>query len=207
MAGESLVWITKAAAVLLPLAITLYGLLKRPKDNRLIWAGLVTAVIVFVAGLLFYQRQEKQDREIEALKKEIEAATLAAERRGFTPEQRELLVEKLRELHGPSVFVIANSADEETAQYAREIGSILKESGWEVPPSFGMIFAPVVLPGQVRIAEEVVLGVAPEVPDRLANAFLEALRDGGIPVSMGPHWPGTEHPISILVGPRIETAR
>ena len=204
MAGESLVWLTKAAAICLPLAITLYGFLKRPIDTRLIWIGFLTAVLVAAAGILIYQREEKRDREIEALKKEIEAARLTPTRRGFTPEKRELLIERLKGIHGPSVFVLANGADEETARYAREIGSILKEAGWEVPPSFGMIFAPVIFPGQDGVAEEVVLGVSPEVPHRIANAFLAALRDGGVPVSMGPHWPGTEHPISILVGPRAE---
>jgi hypothetical protein len=177
------------------------------KDYRLVWAGLLTAVIVLAAGLLVYRHQEQQEREIEALRKEIEAATLETARRSITPEQRKLLVEKLREIHGPSVFVIGNAADEETAQYAREIGSVLKEAGWEVPPSFGMIFAPVILPGQNDVSKEVVLGVSREVPEHIANSFLAALQEGGIPVSMGPHWPGTEHPISILVGPRAEASK
>jgi hypothetical protein len=203
MAGglEFLIWITKTAAVLLPLVITLYGLFKRPRDLRLVWAGLLTAVVVSLAGLLIYQRNEKQDREIAALKKEIEEANVEPARRSFTPEQRNLLIEKLREIHGPSVFVLVNSADEETARYAREIGSILKEAGWEVPASFGMIYTPVILPGQDDIVKDVVVGVSPEVPRRVANAFLTALREGGVRVSMGPHWPGTEHPISIFVGP------
>jgi hypothetical protein len=180
---------------------------KRPKDHRLIRAGLLTAIIVLTAGVFFYKHQEKQNRKIEALRKEIEAATHETARRSITPEQRKVLVERLQEIHGPSVFVVGNAADEETAQYAREIGSVLKEAGWDVPPSFGMIFAPVIMPGQNEVAKEVILGVSPEVPEHIANAFLSALQDGGIPVSMGPHWPGTEHPISILVGPKSGASR
>jgi hypothetical protein len=208
MAGslESLVWTMKAAAVILPLVIMLYGLFKRPKDNRIVWTGLLTAVIVSAAWFLVYQRETKQEREIEALKKTIDEAKPTKALRGFTADERRALIARLRNLHGPSVFVVANTADEETIQYAREIGSILKEAGWAVPPSLGMIFAPVILPGQNAISRDVVLGVSPEVPQHIANALLESLREGGVRVSMGPHWPGTEHPISILVGPRVETA-
>jgi hypothetical protein len=195
----------KAAAVLLPLLIALFGLIRR--DIRLVWIGILTAVLVSVAWFLVSQREAQRDREIEALKKEIEATKSATNPRSVTPEQRQFLIDRLREMHGPSVHVLANGTDEETAQYARQIVSILKEAGWAVPASFGIIFTPVILPGQDHVAEDVVLGVANEVPEHITQAFLSALREGGIRITMGPHWPGTEHPISILVGPQASPRR
>jgi hypothetical protein len=208
MAGslESLIWIMKAATVVLPLLITLYGLLKRPKDNRIVGTGLLTAVIVSVVWFLAYQRETHQYREIEALKKTIEESHSKTAVRGFSPDERRILLERLRDIHGPSVFILANSTDEETIQYAREIGSILKEAGWDVPPSFGMIFAPVIFPGQEAAARGVVLGVSPEVPQHIADGVLESLRAAGVHVSMGPHWPGTDLAISLLVGPKAPSA-
>jgi hypothetical protein len=37
------------------------------KDYRLVWAGLLAAVIFLAAGLFVYRPQEQQEREIEAL--------------------------------------------------------------------------------------------------------------------------------------------
>ena len=62
---------------------------------------------------------------------ELEAAPA---QRGFTDEARAQLVGALGDFVGPTAFVLANSSDLETTEYAREIVSILQDAGWEVPP-------------------------------------------------------------------------
>ncbi len=111
------------------------------------------------------------------------------------------MVGALSDFVGPTAFVLANSSDLETAEYAREIVSILNDAGWEVPPSFGMMYRPVLQPGQETVPAGVILGISSDVPDTFGNSIFNAFRDGGVDVSRGPHWPGTEHPISILIGP------
>lgn len=196
-------WFARLFAVIVPLLLAIYGFAK--KDNRLVTLGLLIAVIVATSWFLGARRDAERSRQVEALQNEIEATKAAPAQRGFEPEKRELIIERLRAIHGPSIFVVANGADDETGQYARDITSLFKEAGWNVPPSFGMMFAPIVLPGEALVATDVILGVTPVVPEHITQAVLEALQDGGVDVRLGPHWPGTEHPMSILVGPRAQS--
>jgi hypothetical protein len=196
--------LTRVVALGVPLLFALYGLFKIPRDFRLTSIGLLTAAAVGLAWFVGVQLEAEKDREVEALQEEIAVATAEPERRSFSPEARQMMVERLRNVHGPSVFVLANASDEETTLYAREIVAVLKDSGWDVPASFGMIFTPVILPGQDRIPSDLILGVTPEVPEHITQGLLATFRDAGITIRMGPHWPGTEHSISILVGPKLD---
>ncbi len=195
---------TRAVALGVPLLFALYGLLKSPRDSRLTSIGLLTAAAVGLAWFVGMQLESERNREVEDLQEEIAVATAEPERRTFSPEARQMMVERLKNMHGPSVFVLANASDEETTLYAREIVAVLKDSGWDVPASFGMIFTPVILPGQDRIPGHLILGVTSEVPDHITQGLLTAFQDAGIRITTGPHWPGTEHSISILVGPKLD---
>jgi hypothetical protein len=197
-------FLTRIVALALPLLFAFYGLFKSPRDSRLTSIGLLMAAAVGLAWFVAVQLEEKKDREVEALQEEIAVATAEPERRTFSPEARQMMIERLQNVHGPSVFVLANASDEETTLYSREIVAVLKESGWDVPASFGMIFTPVILPGQDRIPSDLILGVTPEVPEHIIQTLLATFRDAGITIRLGPHWPGTEHPISILVGPKLD---
>lgn len=197
-------WLTRIVALGVPLLFALYGLFKNPRDFRLTSIGLLTAAAVGLAWFVGLQLEDEKNREVEALQEEIAVATAEPERRTFSAEARQMMVERLAKIHGPSVFVLANASDEETTLYARKIVAILKDSGWDVPASFGMIFTPVILPGQDRIPSDLILGFTPEVPDHITQALLTTFRDAGVRIRMGPHWPGTEHSISILVGPKLD---
>jgi hypothetical protein len=189
-------------AVVVPFFFAVYGLLAKPTDKRLTWVGLATATLVALSWLLGTEQQESVEGELETVREELALAQADPDRRTFEEAEREILVERLSELRGPSAFVLANASDPDTALYAREIVAILKEAGWEVPPSFGMIFSPVVLPGQEGVANGIVLGVSPTAPEDVGGLLLSAFQKAGADITLGPHWPGTEHPISILVGPK-----
>jgi len=64
----------------------------------------------------------------------------------------------LSDFVGLTAFVLALSSDLETIEYAREIVSILNEAGWEVPPSFGMMYRRLLQPGREAVPPGVILG-------------------------------------------------
>lgn len=144
---------------------------------------------------------DRLEDELQASREQIAELESAPAQRGFTAEDRAHLVDALGDFVGPTAFVLANASDVETTTYAREIVSILNDAGWEVPASFGMMYRPVLQPGQEAVPPGVILGISSEVPPPFASSIFNAFRDSGVDITRGPHWPGTEHPISILVGP------
>jgi len=187
--------------VVLSLLLGLYVFLRY---EDLAAGGVAVVIAAAAAGVWFFAEADKEDVESELLAARERVAVLEAApaRRGFTPEARKAMVESLSQFIGPTAFVLANSTDLETTQYSREIVAILKDAGWEVPPSFGVTYRPVLLPGQESVPPGVVLGISSDVPEAFASSIFNAFRAGGVNVRRGPHWPGTEHPISILVGPK-----
>ena len=162
---------------------------------------MVLAAAVFGVWFLGARENDRLQDELRASQEKIAELEAAPAQRGFTAEARAQLVGALADFVGPTAFVLANSSGLETTEYAREIVSILNDAGWEVPPSFGMMYRPVLQPGQEAVPPGVIFGVSSEVPDTFGNSIFNAFRDAGVDVIRGPHWPGTEHPISILVGP------
>lgn len=175
--------------------------LLRHEDRAAAAAAVPLAVAVFGSWFLGTRERDRLEEELLAGQETIAELAAAPAQRGFAPGPRADLVEALSNFVGPTAFVLANSSDQETSEYAREIGSILNEAGWEVPPSFGMMYRPVLLPGQVAVPPGVVLGMSSEVADKFGMSIYKAFNEAGVDIKLGPHWPGTEHPISILVGP------
>ncbi len=173
----------------------------RHEDRAGAGASVVLAAAVFGVWFLGARESDRLEDELRASQEKIAELEAAPAQRGFTAEARAQLVGALSDFVGPTAFVLANSSDLETTEYAREIVSILNDAGWEVPPSFGMMYRPVLQPGQETVPAGVILGISSDVPDTFGNSIFNAFRDGGVDVSRGPHWPGTEHPISILIGP------
>ena len=173
----------------------------RHHDRAAAGASVVLAAAVFAVWFLGAQESDRLEEELRAGQEKIAELEAAPAQRGFTSVARAQLVEALGNFVGPTAFVLANSSDLETTEYAREIVSILNDAGWEVPPSFGMMYRHVLQPGQANVPAGVILGISSEVPNTFANSIFNAFRDSGVEVTRGPHWPGTEHPISILVGP------
>jgi len=167
-------------------------------------AALV-AVVIAIAALGIWSsgdaRREELRGELQEARERIAALEATPAQRGFSDETRAAIVEGLSTFVGPTAFVLANASDLETTEYAREIASILKDAGWDVPSSFGMTYAPLMLPGYEDSPTGVIFGVASEVPDAFAASVFNVFREGGVDIVRGPHWPGTDHPISILVGP------
>ena len=188
------------AAIVVIAALALYGFLKH-EDVHFLWMAGLACVLTGLSWHLASQKTLELDNELREARDEIAALEVVPETRGFTAEARAELVSELSKFVGPTAYVLSNASDAETAEYAREIAAILKEAGWNVPPSFGMSYNPVVLPGQDGLQPGLVIGTA-GVPDEFVNAVIAVFRDYGVDISRGPHWPGTEHPISILVGPR-----
>lgn len=171
-------------------------------DDRIVGVvALVLAASVMAVWLTAARETARVEAELRASKETIAELEAAPAQRGFTAKARAGLVQALSQFVGPTAFVLANASDLETAKYAREIVSILNDAGWEVPPSFGMMYRPVLQPGQENVPPGVVVGISDDVPDTFAASIYNAFRDAGVDVTRGPHWPGTEHPISILVGP------
>ena len=183
--------------------ILLFGLYVffRHQDRAAAGASVVLAAAVFGVWFLGARENDRLQDELRASQEKIAELEAAPAQRGFTAEARAQLVGALADFVGPTAFVLANSSGLETTEYAREIVSILNDAGWEVPPSFGMMYRPVLQPGQEAVPPGVIFGVSSEVPDTFGNSIFNAFRDAGVDVIRGPHWPGTEHPISILVGP------
>lgn len=173
----------------------------RHEDRAVAVAACLLAAGVLAVWFWGSRTSQRLERELEASQKRIAELEAAPAQRGFTPAARAQLVDALGGFVGPTAFVLANSSDLETAEYAREIVSILNDAGWEVPPSFGMMYRPVLQPGQEDVPPGVVVGISSEVPATFASSIFNAFRDAGVDATRGPHWPGTEHPISILVGP------
>jgi hypothetical protein len=192
------------AAVILLLGLALFVFLKH-EDGRASLAAVLVSLLVVLSWALGSSRQRELAGELDGARDRIAALEDRPKEREFEPKARELMVRRLRDFVGPTAFVVANASDPETVEYARQIVAILKEAGWEVPPSFGMTYQPIVLPGHAGAMPGVVLGVSASVPGDFAAAILNVLREGGIDIVAGPHWPGTEHPISILVGPKRES--
>lgn len=167
--------------------------------------GAVVAVAVAAATFGVWSsgdaRRKELEGEIQKMRERIAVLEAVPAKRGFSDDARAAMVDALSSFVGPTAFVLANGSDLETMEYAREIAAILKDAGWNVPPSFGMTYAPLVLPGYEGVAPGLLFGVSSEVPDRFASSVFDVFRDAGVDISPGPHWPGTEHPISILVGP------
>ncbi len=198
-------WATAAAAalaLLVPLFFTLYGLISQPRDKRLTWICFVTSCLVALAWLLDVKRDTFVKGELETVKEELATAQTVPGGREFTDVVREKLIEKLRRFADQSAFVLANASDPETTAYARQIVSVLKDAGWNVPSSFGVIFSPVILPGKAEAPRGTVLGVSPVVAGNIGNEVLAVFQEADPQFTMGPHWPGTELPFSILVGPK-----
>ena len=145
-------------------------------------------------------RREELRGELQEAHERIAVLEATPAQRGFSDETRAAIVEGLSTFVGPTAFVLANASDLETTEYAREIASILKDAGWDVPSSFGMTYAPLMLPGYEDSPTGVIFGIASEVPDAFAASVFNVFREGGVDIVRGPHWPGTDHPISILVG-------
>lgn len=175
--------------------------LVRHEDRAAAGAAVVLATVTFATSFMAARERDRLEQELFASRTTIAELEAAPAQRGFTADARSRLVEALSEFVGPTAFVLANSSDLETSEYAREIGSVLNDAGWEVPPAFGMMYRPVLQPGQENVPPGVILGVSGEVPDAFGASIFNAFRDAGVDISRGPHWPGTEHPISILVGP------
>ncbi len=173
----------------------------RHDDRSAAGASVVLAAAVLGVWLLSAGDSDRLEEELRASQEKIAELEAAPAQRGFTAAARAQLVNALGNFVGPTAFVLANSSDVETTEYAREIVSILNDAGWEVPPSFGMMYRPVLQPGQEDVPPGVILGISSEVPTPFASSIFNAFRDSGVDVTRGPHWPGTEHPISILVGP------
>ncbi|GMR23985.1 MAG: hypothetical protein BMS9Abin37_2468 [Acidobacteriota bacterium] len=192
----TLVLVVSAGIVLLGLYV-----FARHDDRIAVGASVVLAAAVLSVWFLSARDRDRLEEELRASQEKITELEAAPAQRGFTAEARALLVDALGDFVGPTAFVLANSSDVETTKYAREIVSVLNDAGWEVPPSFGMMYRPVLQPGQEVVPPGVILGISSEVPDPFANSIFNAFRDAGVDVTRGPHWPGTERPISILVGP------
>ena len=173
----------------------------RHDDRAAAGASVVLAAAVLGVWFLSARDADRLEEELRASQEKIAELEAAPAQRGFTAEARAQLVGALSDFVGPTAFVLANSSELETAEYAREIVSILNDAGWEVPPSFGMMYRPVLQPGQEAVPPGVILGISSEVPNPFGSSIFNAFRDAGVDVTRGPHWPGTEHPISILVGP------
>ena len=202
--ATSLNWVTQllfALALLIPLVFALYRFAKKGKDKHAARMSLLTAALVGGVWLIVAHQEAKRAVEVETVKKELEALQAVPAERSFSTEAHDTMIQRLKAINGPSVFVLANASDAETTQFARKLVAVFKEAGWTVPESFGMIFTPVMLPGREEIPSGIVLGATREVPQRILDSVYEAFKESGIKVSIGPHWPGTEHPISILVGP------
>ena len=131
----------------------------------------------------------------------IENLSAEPDGREIGPEDRKLLVGVLQSFVGRTASVVVNASDPETSAYAREIVGVLKDAGWQVPPSYGTMFTPIILPGHDSVSPGVVLGFSPEVPAGQSSEILQAFREGGVDAGIGPHFPGSDHPITILVGP------
>ncbi len=163
------------------------------------------AVVIAIAALGIWSsgaaRREELLGEIQKARERIAVLEATPTQRGFSDETRAAMVEALSNFVGPTAFVLANSSDLDTTEYARKIASILKDAGWDVPPSFGMTYAPLLLPGYEDTPSGVIFGVSSDVPDTFASSVFNVFREGGVDITRGPHWPGTDHPISILVGP------
>ncbi len=163
------------------------------------------AVVIAIAALGIWSsgaaRRDELLDEIQKARERIAVLEATPAQRGFSDEARAAMVEALSTFVGPTAFVLANASDLETTEYAREIASILKDAGWDVPASFGMTYAPLVLPGYEDTPTGVIFGVSSDVPDAFAASVFNVFREGGVDIARGPHWPGTDHPISILVGP------
>jgi hypothetical protein len=177
-----------------------YVFLRHGDGVAAIAAGVLAAAAIGSWFLAARQRDQLAE-ELRASEARVAELEKAPPQRGFAPDARADLVEALSNFVGPTAFVLANSADAETSDYAREIGSILNDAGWEVPPSFGMMYRPVLLPGQEAVPPGLILGVSDDVADTFEMAIYNAFNEAGVDIRIGPHWPGTEHPISILVGP------
>jgi hypothetical protein len=186
---------------MIPLALALYRSIQKKRDKHSVWMSLLTAVLVAGVWFAVSQQEARRNEEVETVKKELEALQTVPAERSLSADAHDAMIRHLKGVPGPSVFILANSSDAETTQFARQIGAIFKEAGWEVPQSFGMIFTPVMLPGQDKLPSGIVLGASPEVPRRIVSEIHSAFQDAGFEVSLGPHWPGTEHPVSILIGP------
>jgi hypothetical protein len=166
-------------------------------------AGASALLAAAVLGSWFLSARDvsRLEDELQASQEKIAELEAAPAQRGFTAEDRAQLVAALADFVGPTAFVLANASDVETTSYAREIVSVLNDAGWEVPPSFGMMYRPVLQPGQEVVPPGVILGISSDVPSAFATSIFNAFHDSGVDITRGPHWPGTEHPISILVGP------
>jgi hypothetical protein len=189
-----------AAAIVLLVALALY--LNAKGQGK---AALVSFLAALLVGVAWYGSRSERTalkEQLDSARGEIASLEDTSGQRTFDPVARELMVRRLRDFVGPTAFVVTNSSDPETVEYARQIVAVLKDAGWRVPPSFGMLYQPIVLPGDESTRPGVVLGVLPDVPRDFSTSILRVFREGGIDVVEGPHWPGTEHPISILVGPK-----
>ena len=182
------------------LALGIYVLVRHGDVPVAVGACVLAAATfgMWLVGSRQTDRLQEQLRESEERIGELE--TVPAQR-GFSETVRAQLVADLSGFVGPTAFVLSNSSDLETTEYSREIVSILNDAGWEVPASFGMMYRPVLMPGEEAVPPGVVVGISSDVPDSFGNSIFNAFRDAGVDVHRGPHWPGTEHPISILVGP------
>ena len=195
----ALVLVLALAAVSLGLAAWLFF----HHEDR---AGAAAAVVVSLLGLALWSTgdagRESLETDLETARERIEVLETKPATRGFSAEVRAGMVRDLGKFVGPTAYVLSNAPDHETTEYARALASILKDAGWNVPASFGMTYAPMVLPGQDGPASGVIFGVSPEVPESFADSVFMVFHDAGVDIRRGPHWPGTEHPISILVGPK-----
>ncbi len=174
---------------------------RRHEDRPAAGVAVVIAIAAFGIWASGAARRDELLDEIQKARERIAVLEATPAQRGFSDETRAAMVEALSTFVGPTAFVLANASDLETTEYAREIASILKDAGWDVPPSFGMTYAPLVLPGYEDMPTGVIFGVSSEVPDAFAASVFNVFREGGVDITRGPHWPGTDHPISILVGP------
>lgn len=173
----------------------------RHEDRVVAAVTIVLAAAVMILWLVGARERDQLAEQLRIAEETIAELEAAPAQRGFTADARVRLVEALSEFVGPTAFVLANSTDLETAEYSREIVSVLNDAGWEVPPSFGMMYRPVLQPGQEAVPPGVIIGISDDVPAGFAASIFNAFRDAGVDARRGPHWPGTEHPISILVGP------
>jgi len=173
----------------------------RHDDRGAVGASVVLAAAVVGVWHLSAGDAERLEEELRVSQEKIAELESTPAQRGFTAAAREQLVDALGDFVGPTAFVLANASDVETTEYAREIVSILNDAGWEVPPSFGMMYRPVMQPGQEVVPTGVTVGISSEVPNPFADSIFNAFRESVVDATRGPHWPGTEHPISIIVGP------
>ncbi len=190
-------------SIVIAAGIVVVGVYVLVRHEDRVAAGMAALLAAAVLGTWFVGAREydRLEAELRVSQESVAQLEAAPAQRGFSADARAELVHKLSNYVGPTAFVLANSSDMETSEYAREIGSILNEAGWEVPPSFGTMYRPVLQPGQEDVPPGVILGVSDDVPGTFGMSIHNAFREAGVDVVRGPHWPGTEHPISILVGP------